>query len=266
MTTSSGADRLRAIVADRTILAIGDSSARHLDGIVVESAAATFGFKARWQPALYVGDLYADGCFSEYLTRILMEMRLVRRSTEQRWPFPRLAMPERPGESTWFAPRNPRDATLLFCCGMSELGEIGGRAPFADLEDDAAYDAKLARTRAEAAMTPLFDAIRALRACGFEDIVLHALVAPPRGRRLSTWLSPTLHARLVTTFNELFADFAASGAVQLFSMGDVLAPEGWRLAEYDFDSIHLNRQAGTASARALCARLGADDRARSARE
>ena len=229
---------------------VGDSTSARFDGVVIEHASGPIVFKARWQPVSRVQDLWQDGKLSEYLTRILMEMRRVRRTQDPQWAFPRL--PERVaggGPEFNYEPRYAGRTVLLFSYGESDALDLAY-----GLHQGHFPQERTAEVAAERC-GPLFDAIRALRGMGYENVFLHAFTPPAHGGEPPI---PPYEVRLqvARTFTHVYEEFARETGTPLVSIWDELYSEAHgREPRYGRDLLHLNPDSAVLSARKLVEEL-----------
>lgn len=205
--------------------------------------------KARWQPMSLMADVYRDGKISEYLTRILMEMRHVKRTGDLHWPFP--AVPERldgTGPAFNYEPRNAARCVLLFSYGEVDLFQLAYEYASSD------FDERIARSAIEARCAPLFDAIRTLRDIGYDNVFLHGITPPTKFE--VPWGPYAMRLKLAQIGRELFEHFAHETGIGLISIwDDVFSEEEGRDPRYTRDHLHLNPASAVLSAQRLYEQL-----------
>ena len=116
------------------ILVVGDSEAERFEGLIVEHEDGPTVVKARWQPVSRMAELFGASGPSEYLTRILIEMRWVMRAREpEARPFALLPRPDNPAETAACSkPRDPQKLVLLFAFGETDLWDVARLISFSD--------------------------------------------------------------------------------------------------------------------------------------
>ena len=227
-------------------IVVGDSSAHAFDGIVVEHPNGLAVLKARWHPMFRVADIYGDGKLSEYLTRVLMEMRFVKQTADTHWPFPALRENmDGTGMEFHFKPRNAHKCVLLFACGETDLFQLTSRGTVDQSDEEAAFNA------VRASFEPLFLAIRALRSIGYDNVFLRGITPPTK--RDVPWGPYALRLKLAEFGRELFQRFADETGTGLISTwDDIFSAEEGRHRRYIRDHLHLNVAAAELAAQRLC--------------
>lgn len=240
---------VRVRVPAANYIVVGDSTAHRFDGVVIEQARGLAVMKARWQPMSLMGDVYRDGKISEYLTRILMEMRYVKRTGAVHWPFP--ALPERldgMGPAFNYEPRNAGRCVLMFSYGEVALFQLAHEYASGNFDEQGALNAIKARSQ------PLFDAIRTLRGIGYGNVFLHGITPPTKFE--VPWGPYSIRLKLAQIGRELFERFAEETQTGLISIWDeVFSCEEGRDPRYTRDHLHLNPASAMLSAQRLCEQL-----------
>jgi len=193
---------------------VGDSTSTRFDGLMLEHPSGAVAFKARWQPVSMMRDVFHGGKLSEYLTRILMEMRYVRRTPDTHWPFPRL--PERidggEGPAFNYEPRNAGRCVLLFSYGESDLFQLGHHyAP--------GFDERSAARAFQSRCEPLFEAIQMLKRIGYSNVFLHG-ITPPTKFEEAPWPPYAVRFKLARIGKEVFERFAEQTGTGLITIWD----------------------------------------------
>lgn len=240
---------VEARIAAGKYIVVGDSSSHRFDGLILEHPTGPAVMKARWQPMAQMGDVYRDGKLSEYLTRILMEMRYVKRTQDSHWPFP--ALPESidgTGPVCRFEPRFADRCVLLFSFGEVALFQLAHEFAAGDIDERAAEQA--VRTRSE----PLFSAIRTLSEIGYRHVFLHGITPPTKAE--GPWPPYAVRFKLSQIGRRVFESFADEAGIGLISIWDeIFSAEHGRDARYVRDHMHLNAASAVLSARRLCEQL-----------
>jgi hypothetical protein len=247
----------------------GDSQSARFDGLILERPQGPAVIKARWQPLARTGMMFENGKISEWLTRLLLEMRQLRRvDAYVDTPFPALSDPsEYFLEPVYYIPREPQRLVLLFISGEADLldvaHELYPRYDF-DLDpktpglerippdDEWTEKIDAAQVKADIALRcrPLFEALLTLRAAGYENIFFHD-IPPPSPARLPHWKPYRLRFKLAVLINEIYAQFSRENGIGLISTWDDVLLDGVRNPQYDADNVHLNREAAVISVRRL---------------
>lgn len=238
-----------ARVPAASYIVVGDSTAHRFDGIVVEHPSGPAVLKARWQPMSHIADVFRDAKLSEYLTRILMEMRFVKRTDDRNWPFPPLREHvDGTGPEFCYEPRNAARCVLLFSYGESDLFQMTPEYASGHFDEQAAFDAVGRRFQ------PLFDAIRTLRSIGYANVFLHGITPPTK--RDVPWGSYSVRLNLARIGHAVFERFADETGVGLISIwDDVFSPDEGRDPRYARDDLHLNAESAVLSSQRLCEQL-----------
>lgn len=244
----------------------GYSQAGRFDGLIVEDRAGPIVVKARWQPMARAAMLYENGRISEWLTRLLLEMRqLFRVETPIDTPFaPLLDQWEAVGTPVYFKPRDPERLVLLFYVGEPDLMHVAhalyprydfeidpqtsgfDRIP-PDSDWDATIDTDIVREMLRHQFSPLFNALLALRKAGFDNVYFHDAPPPPLEPK-PHWKPYRLRFKLTVLANEVFKEFAVRTGIDLISTYDSVTRDGVRDARYDEgDGVHLSREAAMLS-------------------
>lgn len=251
----------------------GYSQAGRFDGIVVEGAGGPIVIKARWQPMARAAMFYEKGRISEWLTRVLLEMRQLRRTDTQKptpfylsWdPLHNVAMP------AYYEPRNAERLVLLLYLGEPDLFHVAHalypRYDFAldpqtpgltnppDDEWTELLDTEIVRGMIRLQFEPLFKALLTLREAGFPNVFLHE-VPPPAIERKVYW-PYWLRFKLTVLANEIFVEFAESYGIGFISVWDEVTQNGMRDPRYDEgDGVHLNQAAAMLSIAQMHAMMG----------
>jgi hypothetical protein len=252
----------------------GYSQAGRFDGIVAESTAGPIVIKARWQPMARAAMFYENGRISEWLTRLLLEMRQLRRTDAQEptpfylaWdPLHNVAMP------AYYEPRNAERLVLMLYLGEPDLFHIahalyprydftldpqipGLQAIPPHTEWQESIDTEIVRDMIRLQFDPLFKAMMTLREAGFRNLFLHE-VPPPATERKIHW-PHWLRFKLTVLANEIFTGFARSHDIGFISVWNQVTENGVRTARYDEgDGVHLNQAAAMLSIAQMHAMMG----------
>lgn len=218
--------------------------------------------KARWQPWLRAADFFPGGRFDEYMTRIFIELRAIRRSKEpceSLFSSVLISPTYRGPLSFQFEPR-PEQMRSVICFEYGEPDahdialEFQGRCrfdvpdcffpdAFPDDEPDApAGDLAYVQERVEERIRPYFAGLLALRDAGFPNIFFHEL-PPPSPHAPPHFPSARLRHKLNLLFNRAFDAFSSASGIPLVRVWDRLLTNGTLDPRFARDPLHLNAEA-----------------------